>query len=195
LTLTGTHTFWPPDIACLKAIFMNQSNNINNVTKPSPDLKSMIEAATGCCLLVLWPGRITEKKEVNLLKQGFRAFLLQQPDQYGRFVELVQRILLTKEYYRLYGLANTAQLASQWLDDGNGFLLSATWFKALEKKRNTIPLYKLEWKALAEALLEITEEGSLELLRYWNNWFRKHNAVAEMLLFHKYIVMRNYDCI
>jgi hypothetical protein len=174
---------------------MQQSNNNNYVTVPSPDLTSMIEAATGCCLLVLWPGRITEKKEVNLLKQSFRAFLLQQPDQYGRFVELVQRIILTKEYHRLFGLTNTAQPLSQWLDDGNGFLLSATWFRALETKRKTIPLYKLEWKALAEALLEITEEGSLELLRYWNNWFLKHNAVTEMLLFHQYIVLRNYDCI
>lgn len=174
---------------------MQQSNKNKYVTVPAPDLKSMIEAATGCCLLALWPGGITEEKEVSLLKQGFRAFLVQQPDQYGRFVELVQRILLTKEYYRLYGRTNKPCLPSLWLADASGFLLSASWYKALEKKRKTIPLYKLEWKALAEALLEITEQGSLGLLRYWNNWFLKHNAVTEMLLFHKYIVLRNYDSI
>ncbi len=172
-----------------KILFM-QFSNLKTYTV-APDLDAMVTAACGLCRLSLWPAIQFTKAELLLSKQKLRTVLLHYPDQYLGYIEVIHRILLTKEYFRLVGNADLPHCPSAWLQSSLAGQVSAILYREVEDHRKTNPLYKLEWKGLAEAFLEVTNEMTTELYRYWNSWFLIRNAITEQVLFNRYIVYLN----
>ena len=63
-------------------------------------------------------------------------------------------------------------LPSTWFKQANekGFIGTVKWMDSLKLKRKSIPLYRIELKALAEAVLEMTEDPTVANFRYWKSY-------------------------
>jgi hypothetical protein len=95
-------------------------------------------------------------------------------------VTFVERVLLHRE--------REGQLscpASFFLDPYNalGFVRSAGWMRDLEAMREKLPSYKLESRALAEALSELATDPSRKTFRYWQYYFTERKAFECLALF------------
>lgn len=88
------------------------------------------------------------------------------------FINLIQRVAS----FRLHSSSETKQpglLPSDWFRHGNaaGFALSAPLMEEITRIRASIPGYRSDLKALAEALLEMSEEPTVRNFIYWRDWF------------------------
>ncbi len=97
--------------------------------------------------------------------------------QKGDLVTFVERILLHRQ--------REGQLscpASFFLDPYNalGFVRSSGWIRDLEAMREKMPAYKLESRALAEALSEMITDPSRKTFRYWQYYFNERKAFESL---------------
>ena len=104
---------------------------------------------------------------------------------YDAYIEFCQRLLLAlDEQPLLFRKMQLSKGALLWLRlHDEGYALTESMYQQLLEKRKRNALFKLKWKALAEAVLEITEEQSQERFEYWITWFRKRHASHELFLF------------
>ncbi len=67
----------------------------------------------------------------------------------------------------------TTSLPSVWFDkdNQNGFIGTRSWFQEIKAIRESLPNYKQEIKALAEAVLEFSDEPSIKNYQYWRQYF------------------------
>jgi len=120
------------------------------------------------------------------MQKAIKDFICKKCDYYLGYLEFCERILLLNEHpsrYRGYCFSEW----SNWFGEGNYFDSTKNDYEALLKKRKTDPELKKNWKALAEAVLEMQEAPSPYILLYWENWFVERNAVEEFELFRKTI--------
>ena len=146
------------------------------------DLNVFTNIATILALMTLWPGKTFHPRQAMQATQHVHRFLMRHRNKYDAYFEFCQRILLTRQHITEHPewLSGTPAF---WFFDKSGFALSAGWFQEMEEKRKKDPLHLARYKALAEALLEMSEDASTYLFDYWINWFRISNADEELSIF------------
>ena len=146
------------------------------------DIDMLSNTALTFTLLALWPGKTFIPKQLICVMKHVYSFIMYKSYPYLAYIEYCQRILLTWHYIALHPEWQPGTPAF-WLHDKTGFSLSAGWYKSMEEKRVTEPLYLHKYKVLAEAILEMNEGPSPEALDYWVHWFMTHKATKELTLF------------
>lgn len=131
----------------------------------------------------LWNGTDFSTAEINEAKQFIKNFL-QQENPEKAYSELVQRVLLARQYI-LSHPGTYAPFPSQWFspENKNGFTGTLRWFLSLQVSRKSIPAYKQALKAFPEAILEITQSQKAADFHYWRSWFSNQNAQNLLNLF------------
>lgn len=147
-------------------------------------LNELTHAAWSFAHAALWSRYSFSAKEEKESKGFIRAFLSKgcQPDKaFGAFCE---RVLLAKAYVER-DVKRYVPLPSAWLDPNNpnGFAGTASWNQRLQDMRSSMPLYRIEWRALGEAIVEMAEEPSADNFSYWKNYFLERKAAALIPLF------------
>jgi hypothetical protein len=154
---------------------MTQKNTIlQNETRSSRryDVKVLVHAAWNFANTALWSHCLFSSLEKDKARKAIRLFLVQSPDTEKAYYHFCQRVLLAKEYVRKDS-NRFIPLPAQWLDESNvnGFAGTEAWLKQMLDRRSSLPLYRREWKALAEAVLEMALDASEKNFWYWKIYF------------------------
>ena len=95
-----------------------------------------------------------------------------------------QRVLLARQYVNS-SPNRYIPLPTIWLDKENatGFAGTKQWLNDILAVRSSLPNYKTELKAFAEAILEMKEEPTAENFHYWRNYFIDNKTSGLLTLF------------
>jgi hypothetical protein len=132
----------------------------------------------------LWNTHNFSQQEIETAKDFITAFLEQGTNHKKNYAEIVQRALLAKQYINSHP-GTYIPLPSQWfnMDNKNGFTGTLKWFNALQKTRQSLPVYKQPLKAFPEAILETVQSGTAKDFHYWRSYFAQSNAQNLLNLF------------
>ena len=85
-------------------------------------------------------------------------------------------------------------LPSVWFDRNNEFGFTGTkeWYAQIKNVRASLPAYKEEIKALAEAVLEYSEEPTLQNFAYWRSYFIEKGTPGLLNLFQIAAINQQY---
>jgi hypothetical protein len=131
----------------------------------------------------LWSNCQFSAKEENTAKEAITSFfnLFKIPEK--GFSVFCQRVALAKIESGKSQPVITP-LPSHWLDwrNDDGFISTKQLFDSIEKTRASLPLYKIELKALSEGVLEFAQEPTKENFHYWQQYFieRKHSSILTL---------------
>lgn len=157
-------------------------------------LQQTINATWQIAYTALWNGVILNSNETKKCKQLIRTWLLQGDDLVSTYTELVQRIMLARAY--VMALPNRfVPLPSEWfcLSNEKGLAGTKAWFAKLQFKRLAMPLYKIELKAFAEAILELAEEPTTHNFHYWREYFIERGWQALLNVYLAVVANMEYD--
>lgn len=158
------------------AIFVNGSNQT--------DLEDFIDTAWNFTLTALWNTSVFSNREINEAKKKIRFYFLKSGDLRKAYSVFCQRVLLARQY-----LSNNSNrfipLPSVWLNAENekGFTGTASWYQDVYEARQSLPFYKIELKALAEAVWELSQEPTQNNFHYWKNYFIDRKTPGLLSLF------------
>jgi len=132
----------------------------------------------------LWNGETFSAAEKEKATGLLKDFIKQQANPKKAFSELVQRILLARQYILTHP-GTYAPIPTEWLNPANtkGFAGTQRWFASLETMRQSLPLYKLPLKAFGEAVLETRQSCAARDFHYWRSYLCEHNCQGLLNLF------------
>ncbi|MCU7551609.1 hypothetical protein OCK74_20990 [Chitinophagaceae bacterium LB-8] len=135
-------------------------------------LNLMVRAAWNFAYTALWAHNLFSSQEKERAQNAIRQYLLQCTDRERAYYCFCERVLLAREYVR-QGNHRYIPLPSHWLDrnNPNGFAGTEAWLDQMLDRRSSLPLYRWEWKALAEAVLEMARDDSDKTFWYWKIYF------------------------
>jgi hypothetical protein len=160
----------------------NQTSSIS--TTINPYLENLIHTAWQLACTALWNNEVFSEKEKEEAKSAIKNYLLSATDAYQAYLVFCQRVLLTRQY--INNSSNRYMpLPSHWLDKNNetGFAGTGKWYDKIKEVRASLPIYKIELKALAESILEMKEEPTASNFNYWRNYFIEKQAPGLLFLF------------
>jgi hypothetical protein len=161
------------------------------------NIKPYITAAWACAHTALWNEYLFALNERSKAEGFIGQYISQSKDPYKAYINFCERVLLTRQYIR-NGNSRYVPFPSTWLDpqQAYGFAGTASWHDRLGQQRKACPLFRMEWKALAEGILEMVEEGTGKFYRYWCTYFLEHKAIEELLLFREVVakIIENEAC-
>lgn len=143
---------------------------------------------------VLWNHQNFSVNEQKEAKYFIREIITKANNPRKAFLNFCQRIILARQNIRLL---NTDYLAlpSLWLDSENveGYAATKEWLHAIKSLRYSLPAYQIEIKALAEAVLEFSEEPTTKNFSYWRAYFIEHNHPILLHLFGVYCSNQQFN--
>ncbi len=157
-------------------------------------LQQLTQACWNTASSTLWPSVILSNFEIQKAKAIIFNDIARAIDPYKEAVMFCQRVLLTKEYIGLRA-GRFIPLPSAWLNHDNekGYAGTKKWYDKLIETRISMPLYKIIYKAFAEAVLEMAEEPSHANFRYWKNYFLEKKTPMLHQLFISTIAHSQYQ--
>ena len=133
----------------------------------------------------LWHTEYVAEEEKEQTLRLIKAILMDTDDPQDAYTDLVQRILLTRQYIIL-DVNRYVPAPTRWFDPSNkyGFAGTKEWLRQVEVTRKSFPLYKQYLKVFAEAIQEISETGAAEDFHYWRSYLieRGWNQLVNLLL-------------
>lgn len=125
----------------------------------------------------LWNTMDFSTKEKNTAKEFISNFLLQAANPQKAYTEFVQRVLLARQYIGTHP-GTYIPLPCQWfsLQNIKGFIGTNQWFQTIQVTRESLPQFKIQLRAFAEAIQEIIATGTAKDFHYWRSYFIQHNA-------------------
>lgn len=174
---------------------MNTQTQTNNHYRPTfkvirgkaganTDLETLTLAACNFAFSALWNNSNFSKSEIQTGKLYISEILGAAKNPLRGYRNFCQRVLLARQYVaKLPG--RFIPIPSLWLDPEyqNGYRGTADWLNKILTVRESLPDFKIELKALAEAVLEIREEPSRKNFNYWRNYFVEKKAADMLSLF------------
>lgn len=132
----------------------------------------------------LWNSTQFSGKETEAAKERISEFLRLSKDPQKAFSSFCQRVLLAR-YYVSKHPSRFIPLPSVWLDRENttGFAGTKAWYNEIKAIRESLPDYKRELKAMAEAVLEFSEEPTIQNYQYWRKYFIEKQTPGLLNLF------------
>jgi hypothetical protein len=168
--------------------FMKQYSNQQPTTitqfRKCPELDSLVNTAWNFCATALWSNLIFSNKEIGEAKKQMRFYFSRSGNPKTAYTIFYQRVLLARQYLNNAN-GRFIPLPSIWLNPENdkGFAGTNQWFQKLNDARQSLPHYKIELKALAEAIWELNQEPTQSNFCYWKNYFIERRAPGLLSLF------------
>lgn len=167
---------------------LTTSHSPLSIIKGNTEYKQQLQFLTGIAWQIaytaLWNGQQFSAQEKENAKELIKDFISQSPNPRKAYTELVQRVLLARQYITTHP-GTYAPVPSQWFSpsNANGFAGTLRWYRSVEESRRALPLFKITIKAFAEAVLEIMQSNKAADFHYWRNYFAEQNAQATLNLF------------
>ncbi|HEU0065158.1 MAG TPA: hypothetical protein VFQ58_09005, partial [Flavisolibacter sp.] len=142
-------------------------------------------AAWNLTYTALWMNNNFSSMEVEFAQQFITAFIAGSDDYFKRYRFYCQRIAMVHAYINEKD-GRYIPPPTIWFDAANvnGFYGTEKWMANLEKKRKSLPLFRMEYKALAEGVLEMIEEPVISNYNYWKAYFleRGHDEIYQLFV-------------
>jgi hypothetical protein len=132
----------------------------------------------------LWNTLEFSSQEKQSALDFIKNFIHQSPNHKKAYNELVQRILLARQYVNTHP-GTYIPLPSIWFctQNKNGFMGTQNWYKAVQSTRASLPTYKQSLKAFAQAIEETTQSNNPADFHYWRSYFIQQNSQSLLNLF------------
>jgi len=162
---------------------------IKGVRNDHPSLVALSRTAWLFAASNLWNSTHFSIKEIEASIEKIKEYLRCSKDPRKAFLAFCQRIVLA---HSVLGdrTDNCLPLPSMWLDRRNkvGFGATKTEYDKIKKLRESLPQYFRELKALAEAVLEFSEEPTGKNFRYWKSYFAERQVPGMLEIFQIYTI-------
>ena len=147
-------------------------------------IEHLVSTAWNFAYSSLWNSTQFSTKEVRAAKQNFEEYFTLAKNPRNAFLSFCQRVLLARQYLTS-NKGRYMPLPSIWFDKNNeyGFAGTKTWYAEIKAVRSSLPAYKEELKALAEAVLEYSEEPTVQNFTYWRTYFIERGTPGLLNLF------------
>lgn len=144
----------------------------------------LVDTAWNFAYSCLWNNMQFSSREVQVSKEKIREYFELAKLPRKAFLTFCQRILLARHYINSVK-GRYLPLPSQWFDKENelGFAGTKEWYWEIKSIRTSLPSYKEELKALAEAVLEYSEEPTSKNFNYWRSYFIEKGTPGLLTLF------------
>lgn len=148
------------------------------------ELAPLVNTAWNFAYSSLWNCTQFSQKEIDTAKEKIEEYLRLAKHPEKAFSIFCQRVLLTR-YYISKNSNRYVPLPSVWLDrtNENGFAGTKAWYDEIRSVRESLPNYKNELKAMAEAVLEFSEEPTIQNYQYWRKYFIDKQTPGLLSLF------------
>ncbi len=145
---------------------------IKGYLNANAEVSQLVDSAWNFAYSSLWNSTIFSTKEIDAAKARIFEYLTLAKSSRKAFLSFCQRVLLAR-YYVNGVRGRYIPLPSVWFDRTNaeGFVGTKKWFSEIRNIRASLPTYKQEIKALAEAVLEFSEEPTIQNYQYWRQYF------------------------
>lgn len=170
---------------------MTQKNNFENSDYfNQADVDQLTELSWQLLSTMLYFSFLFSQHEIMKTKILIKRFLLCADDTYQGYVEFSQRIMLAREKMMKSKKPVLCSIPSIWMHPAfpDGFEATGRVYESLMSIRRSFPLCRIELRAVAEALLELSECPTHDNFRYWQRWFQERGMVQEMYLLNDCIV-------
>jgi hypothetical protein len=136
------------------------------------EVQQLVDSAWNFAYNALWGMTIFSSRETNAAKARIHEYLTLAKSPRKAFLSFCERVLLARHYIT-QAKGRYIPLPSVWfdVDNQNGFIGTRSWFAEIKAIRQSLPNYKQEIKALAEAVLEFSDEPSIKNYQYWRQYF------------------------
>lgn len=164
--------------------YQNELKVVALLNKGVLQTECFAETAWNFAATTLWNDLVLSQKEIEEAKLLIRDYLLMSDDLKRSYLAFCQRVLLAHQY--LKNASNRfVPLPSTWLQPENlkGFAGTKQWYEKIIEVRRSLPDYRIEWKALAEAVWELGQEPTLKNFQYWRNYFIERKTPGLLSLF------------
>lgn len=157
--------------------------------EPNSNLDGLTDTAWTFVHSALWNCTQFTTKEINAAKGKIAEYLRLSKQPRKAFLSFCQRVLLARYYLNITD-GRFLPLPSAWLDRSNekGFASTKGVYDEVRAIRESLPGYKAEIKALAEAVLEFSEEPTEQNFLYWRNYFTERQTPGLLNLFQVHVV-------
>jgi hypothetical protein len=167
-----------------KRIYHPTMRVVKSLNEQQTELAPLINTAWNFAYSSLWNCTQFSQKEIETGKEKIAEYLLLAKNPARAFSIFCQRVLLAR-YYVSKNPARYIPLPSVWLDRNNatGFAGTKAWYDEIKSVRESLPNYKSELKAMAEAVLEFSEEPTIQNYQYWRKFFIEKQTPGLLNLF------------
>lgn len=147
-------------------------------------INHLVNTAWNFAYSALWNCTQFSTKEIEAAKEKIAEYLHLFKNPQKAFLIFCQRVVLAR-YYISKNAGYSIPLPSVWLDRNNehGFADTKLWYDEIKTLREAMPGYKAEIKALAEAVLEFSEEPTTQNYQYWRQYFIDRQTPGLLNLF------------
>jgi len=167
---------------------------IKGSKEQAPEIEQLTNTAWNFAFTALWNNSVFSKTEIEEAKKCIQQFLLTAKCPIKAYKAFCQRVLLARQYV-------TSQpnrfipLPTIWLDKTNasGFAGTREWYRNILAVRSSLPNFKTELKAFAEAILEMSEEGTSKNFHFWRNYFIDKKTPGLLSLFLNTVANQQFE--
>jgi hypothetical protein len=156
-------------------------------------VENLVNTAWNFAYSSLWNGTQFSQKEIRYAKEKIEEYFTLAENPRKAFLSFCQRVLLARQYVST-ARGRYLPLPSVWFDKNNeyGFVGTKDWYTEIKRVRLSLPAYKEEIKALAEAVLEYSEEPTLQNFTYWRSYFIEKGTPGLLNLFQVAAINQQY---
>jgi hypothetical protein len=147
-------------------------------------MQHLVDAAWGLATTALWSTALFSATETSAARRMITELFTAAADPYKAYLAFGERVLLARQY--LAGHRHRyIPLPTVWLhpDNEKGYRGTEAWHRKILEVRASLPVYKIELRALAEGLLEMTEDPTVQNFLYWKEYFIAKRAPGLLQLF------------
>lgn len=157
---------------------------VKGLKETQTELAPLINTAWNFAYSSLWNNVQFSGKEIEAAKEKIAQYFRLAKNPERAFSIFCQRVLLAR-YYVSKNPSRFIPLPSVWLDRTNstGFAGTKAWYAEIKTVRESLPNYKKELKAMAEAVLEFSEEPTIQNYQYWRKYFIEKETPGLLTLF------------
>lgn len=156
-------------------------------------IEPFVNAAWNFAYSSLWNSTQFSTKEIQTAKDKIEEYFLLAKNPRKAFLSFCQRVLLARQYVS-GAKGRYMPLPSMWFDKNNefGFAGTKAWYAEIKNVRTSLPNYKEDIRALAEAILEYSEEPTAQNFAYWRRYFIEKGAPGLLNLFQVSAINQHY---
>jgi len=179
--------------ATMKA-FSNPLPDFSVVFGSKDETQQLVDTAWDFAYSVLWNNHIFSGIEKNEAKYYIKEWITGTKKPLKAFTNFCQRIILARQNITSIN-TDLLSLPSLWLDKENpeGYAQTKELLDQVKIMRHSLPNFQVEIKALAEAVLEFSEEPTESNFKYWRNYFIEHDEPVLLNMFTVYCTNRKFN--
>lgn len=157
---------------------------IRDNEQPDVKISRLVSTAWNFAYSALWNCTRFSSKEIATAKEKITEYLSLSRNPEKAFLSFCQRVLLARQYVNK-NAGRFIPLPSLWLDRNYefGFTGTKAWYDEIKTIRESLPDYKAELRAMAEAVLEFSEEPTTQNYQYWRQYFIDKQTPGLLTLF------------